>query len=144
VTYEDDVETKTRTITIIEDLTKVLPKKDEEEEKNKDKSKQENIPLRALLQQNDGRNAPSWTPAGQAWARSQARENISKTKFRGSMLGGRTNVNVAPATTYVAPAASFAEPRAVDGEQQDIVFPPLTYNSQSQGQGQQHTWTDHG
>jgi hypothetical protein len=144
VTYKDDVETKTRTITIIEDLTKVPPKKDEEEEERKDKKKQENIPLRTLPQQDDGRNAPSWTPTGQAWARSQARD-VPLPKPRESAFGGRANVNVAPATTYVAPTASSAESRAVDGEQQDMSFPPLIYNGQGQGQGQgqQHTWTDY-
>jgi hypothetical protein len=151
VTYEDDAETKTRTITIIEDLTKVPLTKEEEEEKRKedkkqdekkkDEKRQENIPLRTLPKQDDGRNAPSWTPAGQAWARSQARENIFKTKLRESVLGGKTNVNVAPAATYVAPAANSAESRPVDGEQQAMVFPPLTYNAQDQGQGQQHKWT---
>jgi hypothetical protein len=127
VTYEDDVETKMRTTTIIEDLTKVPPTKDEEE-KRKDKKRQENIPLRTL-QHDDGRNAPPWTPAGQVWARSQTMDS--------PFTGARSSWSAAAGLATTPATATSSNSRATEGTQEDMTVLPPAYN------GEGHTWQEY-
>ena len=127
VTHIDDAVTKTRTITIVEDLTKVPPEKKKKKEKTK-KRGEENIRLRPL-RQDDGRNAPPWTPAGQAWARSQTRD----PPFAGarSSWSPTAGLPTAPAT------ASPSNLMATEGTQEDMTVPPPAYN------GEGHTWQEY-
>jgi hypothetical protein len=126
VTHTDDTVTGARTITIVEDLTKVPPEKKKKKEKKK--RGEENIPLRPL-RQDDGRSAPSWTPAGQAWARSQTRDPPF-TSARSSWFPA-AGLAIAPAT------AGSSNSMATEGTQEDMTVPPPAYN------GESHTWQEY-
>ena len=125
VTHSDDTVTGTRTITIVEDLTKVPPERKKEKKKRRG---EENVPLRPL-RQDDGRNAPPWTPAGQAWALSQTK-NPPFTGARSSWLPA-VGLATAPAT------ASSSNSMPTEGTQEDMTVPPPAYN------GEGHTWQEY-
>jgi hypothetical protein len=129
VMHTDDALSQTRTITIVEDLTKVPPEKKKEEEKGKNKRKDENIPLQTFTRE-DGRNAAPWTHLGQAWAHFQTRGSPF-TDFEASMsLETTENVARAPSSSSNLKAAEGTS------TQENMTVPTPAYN------GAGHTWTD--
>jgi hypothetical protein len=127
VTHTDDTFTGTRTITIVEDLTRVPPEKKKKKEK-KQKRGEENIPLRPL-RQDDGENAPPWTPAGQAWARSQTMDP--------PFTGARSSWYPAAGLATAPATARSSNLMATEGTEEDMTVPPPAYN------GEGHIWQEY-
>jgi hypothetical protein len=94
----------------------------------KQKRGEENIPLRPL-RQDDGENAPPWTPAGQAWARSQTRDP--------PFIGARSSWFPAAGLATSPATASSSNLMATEGTQEDMTVPPPAYN------GEGHIWQEY-